>query len=163
RARVEDEREHEHVGERVEVDAAAGLDAGRAHHVLVGARRCMRAEIAAEDDVGALAEDLRPADRERDAGDREREHDQDQRALAMVCATRIIAPCSRRSTSAARTRASVARSSAEKESSNRNTAGSRRSARAIARRWRWPPETLVPPCAIGLSSPAGIARTKSAA
>ena len=33
----------------------------------------------------------------------------------------------------------------------------------MARRWRWPPETLVPPWAIGASSPPGMAATKSAA
>ena len=33
----------------------------------------------------------------------------------------------------------------------------------MARRWRCPPETLVPPCAMGASSAPGIARTKSAA
>ena len=36
-------------------------------------------------------------------------------------------------------------------------------ARAMARRWRWPPETLVPPWAMRASSPPGIAATKSRA
>ena len=35
------------------------------------------------------------------------------------------------------------------------------SARAIARRWRWPPETFVPPWVIGASSPPSISSTKS--
>ena len=33
------------------------------------------------------------------------------------------------------------------------------SARAIANRWRWPPDTFVPPCVISLSMPSGIACT----
>src|SRR5437660_5529235 len=36
-------------------------------------------------------------------------------------------------------------------------------ARAIASRWRWPPETLVPPWSIGASSWPGMAATKSRA
>ena len=36
--------------------------------------------------------------------------------------------------------------------------GLRTSARAMARRWRWPPDTFVPPWAIGASSPPGMAR-----
>ena len=35
------------------------------------------------------------------------------------------------------------------------------SARAIASRWRWPPDTFVPPWVIGASSPSSIASTKS--
>ena len=35
------------------------------------------------------------------------------------------------------------------------------SARAIASRWRWPPETFVPPWVIGASSPPSISSTKS--
>src|SRR5690606_19849940 len=64
---------------------------------------------------------------------------------------------------AARSRASVVTSSAENESSNRYTAGFATSARAMLSRWRWPPETLVPPWATGSSRPSGIARTKSSA
>src|SRR2546429_636633 len=71
--------------------------------------------------------------------------------LATRWATRMTAAFASRGAIAARSLASVARSSAENESSNRNTAGSRSRARAIASRWRWPPETLVPPCAIGAS------------
>ena len=37
------------------------------------------------------------------------------------------------------------------------------SARAIDSRWRWPPDTLVPPCSMRASRPPGMARTKSAA
>ena len=65
--------------------------------------------------------------------------------------------------SAARSRASVAASSAEKQSSNRYTRGCFTIARAIDSRWRCPPETLVPPWSIGASRPPGIAATKSRA
>ena len=34
-------------------------------------------------------------------------------------------------------------------------------ARAMHTRWRWPPETLVPPWAIELSKPSGFASMKS--
>ncbi len=64
---------------------------------------------------------------------------------------------------AARSRASVATSSAEKASSNRNTRGRRSRARAIDSRWRWPPETFVPPYPIGESSFAASPRAKSRA
>ena len=37
------------------------------------------------------------------------------------------------------------------------------SARAMARRWRWPPDTFVPPWSTGASSPPGMAATKSRA
>jgi hypothetical protein len=64
---------------------------------------------------------------------------------------------------AARSRASVAASSAEKQSSNRYRRGRFTSARAIDSRCRWPPETLVPPWSMGASSWPGMAATKSAA
>ena len=64
---------------------------------------------------------------------------------------------------AARRRESVATSRAEKESSKTSTAGRRTRARAMARRWRCPPETFVPPWAMGASSPPSISVTKSRA
>jgi hypothetical protein len=51
--------------------------------------------------------------------------------------------------SAARRRASVPRSSAEKDSSMREMSGLRTGAQAIPRRCRWPPETFVPPVGDG--------------
>ena len=50
--------------------------------------------------------------------------------------------------SAARSLASVVKSSAEKLSSKMWILACLASARAMARRWRWPPETLAPPWAI---------------
>jgi ATP-binding cassette, subfamily B, multidrug efflux pump len=58
---------------------------------------------------------------------------------------------------------SVARSRAENESSKTKISGRTTSARAMASRWRWPPDTLVPPWLMSLSRPSGMARTKSAA
>ena len=40
--------------------------------------------------------------------------------------------------------------------------GRRSSARAMARRWRWPPESVVPPCALSVASPAGNPATERA-
>ncbi len=67
---------------------------------------------------------------------------------------------------AAARRAAGRRSRGRAPRTSRRTGRSRAcatSARAIASRWRWPPETLVPPWAIGASSPSGIASTKSRA
>ena len=58
--------------------------------------------------------------------------------------------------SAARSRASVVKSSAEKLSSKIWIFACLASARAMARRCRCPPETLAPPCATGASSCSGI-------
>ena len=44
--------------------------------------------------------------------------------------------------------ASVAVSTAEVESSRISTLGFFSRARAMHSRWRWPPETLVPPCSM---------------
>ena len=63
--------------------------------------------------------------------------------------------------SAARSRVSVATSRAENESSKRYTLGLVTRARAMQSRWRWPPETFVPPWAILASSPFFLSRTKS--
>ena len=64
-------------------------------------------------------------------------------------ATTMTAVCRVTGLSADRSLASVDRSRAEKLSSNRKTSGLATRARAMASRWRWPPETLVPPWAIG--------------
>ena len=61
--------------------------------------------------------------------------------------------------SAARSRASVPRSSAENESSNTKISGRTTRARAIESRCRCPPDTFVPPWVISLSIPSGIACT----
>ena len=52
-------------------------------------------------------------------------------------------------------------STAEVASSSTRTAGRRTSARARARRWRWPPERLAPRSPRGASRPPGSARTTS--
>ena len=83
--------------------------------------------------------------------------------VEMRCATTIFVTSGSSRHSAWRSRASVVRSRAENESSNTRMRGRCTIARAIARRWRWPPDTFVPPCAMGASSPSGIWLTKSLA
>jgi hypothetical protein len=62
--------------------------------------------------------------------------------------------------SACRSRASVPVSRDENESSKMYSSGRFTSARAMASRCRCPPETLVPPCEMGASSPPSISSTK---
>jgi hypothetical protein len=57
----------------------------------------------------------------------------------------------------------VAVSSEENESSKMYSSGRFTRARAMASRCRCPPETLVPPCEMGASSPPSISRTKPSA
>src|SRR5699024_7113591 len=81
--------------------------------------------------------------------------------VAMRCATMSISASRVSGTSAARSFASVVRSRALKESSNRYSDGSAARARAMHSRCRCPPGSLVPPCASGAASWVGIAATKS--
>ena len=78
----------------------------------------------------------------------------------MRCATMITAVCRVIGFSASRSARSVAKSSAENESSKVKIFGSRMMARAMHRRWRWPPEKFVPPWATGASRPSGFSRMK---
>ena len=79
------------------------------------------------------------------------------------CATMTTAASRVCTLTADRSRASVAASSAEKQSSNRYSRGFFTIARAIDSRWRCPPETLVPPWSIGAARSPGIKATKSRA
>ena len=67
------------------------------------------------------------------------------RIVPTRCATMITVRSASSFASAARRRASVLKSSAEKLSSKTMIGARFTSARAIARRWRWPPDTFVPP------------------
>lgn len=60
-----------------------------------------------------------------------------------------------------RSAASVFRSSAEKLSSKIKTCGCFAIALAMARRCFWPPDTLLPPCAMALSYPSFFSAIKS--
>ena len=77
------------------------------------------------------------------------------------CATTILVTCGNSRHNACLSLASVVRSSAENESSNTRMSGLCTIARAIASRWRWPPDTLVPPWAMRAFSPPSMSATKS--
>ena len=64
------------------------------------------------------------------------------------CATTILVTSGNSRHNACLSLASVVRSSAENESSKTRMSGRCTIARAIASRWRWPPDTLVPPWAM---------------
>ena len=72
-------------------------------------------------------------------------------------------PHTLRSRMAWRSAASVLKSSAEAESSMIRICGEPTRARAMVRRWRWPPLKFLPPASTGASKPCGLLRTNSLA
>ena len=85
------------------------------------------------------------------------------RIVLIRCATMMTVLSLTFSVSALRSAASVFISRAEKLSSKIKIFGFFRSARAMPRRCFWPPETLLPPCAIGLSYFSSFSSIKSSA
>src|SRR2546421_12655848 len=83
--------------------------------------------------------------------------------VARRCAITSVVRWRINSSSAVCTSASLAASSAEVASSRSNNGASRRIARAIAMRWRWPPDSFTPRSPSCASNPSGSRRMNSVA